>query len=103
MFPRTDRSKDINAINSAHVETVVLLSQQKPSDKIEVDLDLDELDATSGDTTAKFLYAGWTPNWGASTFPYGFGVNGGANIPVVAGKYVAILNDIDGYYHFFSK
>lgn len=43
------------------------------------------------------------PNWGASTFPYGFGVNGGANIPVVAGKYVAILNDIDGYYHFFSK
>ena len=24
-----------------------------------------ELDATSGDTTAKFLYAGWTPNWGA--------------------------------------
>lgn len=62
-----------------------------------------ELDATSGDTTAKFLYAGWTPNWGASTFPYGFGVNGGANIPVVAGKYVAILNDIDGYYHFFSK
>ena len=43
------------------------------------------------------------PTRGASTFPYGFGVNGGANIPVVAGKYVAILNDIDGYYHFFSK
>ena len=62
-----------------------------------------ELDATGGDTTAKFLYSGWAPNWGSDTFPYGFGVNGGANIPVVKGKYVAILNDIDGYYHFFSK
>ena len=30
-----------------HVETVVLLSQQKPDDTIEIDLDLDELDATS--------------------------------------------------------
>ena len=62
-----------------------------------------ELDATGGDTTAKFLYPGWAPNWGAATFPYGFGVTGGANIPVAKGKYVAILNDIDGYYHFFSK
>ncbi|MDD4515523.1 SusE domain-containing protein [Massilibacteroides sp.] len=62
-----------------------------------------ELDATGGDTTAKFLYSGWTPNWGADTFPYGFGVNGGANVPVTAGSYVVILNDIDGYYHFFSK
>ena len=34
-------------VASRHVETVVLLSQQKPSDRIEVDLDLDELDATS--------------------------------------------------------
>ena len=54
MFPRTDRSKDINAINSAHIETVVLLSQQKPSDKIEVDLDLDELDATSAESKATY-------------------------------------------------
>src|SRR5699024_5271343 len=29
------------------VETVVLLSQQKPDDTIEIDLDLDELDATT--------------------------------------------------------
>ena len=36
MFPRT-----------AHVETVVLLSQQKPDDTIEIDLDLDELNATA--------------------------------------------------------
>ena len=54
MFPRTDRSKDINAINSAHVETVVLLSQQKPSDRIEVDLDLDEMDVTSAETKATY-------------------------------------------------
>ena len=31
---------------TTHVETVVLLSQQKPDDTIEIDLDLDELDAT---------------------------------------------------------
>ena len=33
--------------STCHVETVVLLSQQKPDDTIEIDLDLDELDATS--------------------------------------------------------
>ena len=35
--------------NTYHVETVVLLSQQKPDDTIEIDLDLDELDATSAE------------------------------------------------------
>ncbi len=35
-----------------HVETVVLLSQQKPDDTIEIDLDLDELDATSAELKA---------------------------------------------------
>ena len=29
MFPRTDRSKDINAVLSSHVETVVLVSKVK--------------------------------------------------------------------------
>lgn len=62
-----------------------------------------DLDATSGDTTAKFLYDGWSPNWGATGFPFGWGVNNGANIPVVAGSYRVIFNDIDGYYHFFAK
>ena len=37
-----------------HVETVVLLSQQKPSDRIEVDLDLDELDVTSVEVKATY-------------------------------------------------
>lgn len=43
MFPRT-----------VHVETVVLLSQQKPDDTIEIDLDLDELDATAAETKATY-------------------------------------------------
>ena len=30
-----------------HAETVVLLSQQKPDDRIEVEIELDELDLTS--------------------------------------------------------
>ena len=40
--------------NSVHVETVVLLSQQKPDDHIEIDLDLDELDATSAELKATY-------------------------------------------------
>lgn len=43
MFPHTE-----------HVETVVLLSQQKPDDTIEIDLDLDELDATTAETKATY-------------------------------------------------
>lgn len=43
MFPMTE-----------HVETVVLLSQQKPDDTIEIDLDLDELDATSAELKATY-------------------------------------------------
>ena len=43
LFPRT-----------AHVETVVLLSQQKPDDTIEIDLDLDELDTTTAETKATY-------------------------------------------------
>lgn len=40
--------------NTVHVETVVLLSQQKPDDTIEIDLDLDELDATSAELKATY-------------------------------------------------
>ena len=40
--------------HSVHVETVVLLSQQKPDDHIEIDLDLDELDATSAELKATY-------------------------------------------------
>ena len=39
---------------TVHVETVVLLSQQKPDDTIEIDLDLDELHATVAETKATY-------------------------------------------------
>ena len=39
---------------TVHVETVVLLSQQKPDDTIEIDFDLDELDATSAELKATY-------------------------------------------------
>ena len=37
-----------------HVESVVLLSQQKADDYLEVEIDLDELDATSAETKATY-------------------------------------------------
>lgn len=40
--------------NDKHVETVVQLSQQKPDDVIEVELDLDELDITASETKATY-------------------------------------------------
>lgn len=44
----------IRLFNENTVETVVLLSQQKPDDTIEIDLDLDELDATSAELKATY-------------------------------------------------
>ncbi|MBR1483302.1 MAG: 23S rRNA (uracil(1939)-C(5))-methyltransferase RlmD [Ruminococcus sp.] len=43
MFPHTE-----------HIESVVLLSRKMPDDKIEVDLDLDELDLTSAESKATY-------------------------------------------------
>ena len=40
--------------NTVHVETVVLLSQQKPDDYVEVELELDELDLTSAESKAYY-------------------------------------------------
>ena len=39
---------------TSHVESVVLLSQQKADDYLEVEIDLDELDATSAETKATY-------------------------------------------------
>ena len=39
---------------SSHVETVVLLSQQKPDDHIEIEINLDEIDATSAESKATY-------------------------------------------------
>ncbi|MBE6002482.1 MAG: 23S rRNA (uracil(1939)-C(5))-methyltransferase RlmD [Lachnospiraceae bacterium] len=43
-----------NFPQTVHVETVVLLSQKKPDDYLEVEIDLDELDATSAETKATY-------------------------------------------------
>lgn len=51
----------------------------------------------------KFLIDGWASNWGSDTFPYGVGVQNGANIPVKAGSYTIVFNDITGQYAFISK
>lgn len=59
--------------------------------------------SSDSDTELKFLVNGWSPNWGAEDFPTGMGVNNGANIPVSAGSYIIIFNDIDGGYCFISK
>ncbi len=56
------------------------------------------------DTELKFLTDdSWNPNWGATGFPFGWGIGGGPNIPVPAGEYRIIFNDITGYYHFYNK
>ena len=61
MFPHTDgnldmfpHTGDIHTAVSGYVETVVLLSQKKPDDYLEVEIDLDELDATSAETKATY-------------------------------------------------
>ena len=53
-LPIIEEDMSLSLDNDTHVETVVLLSQQKPDDVIEVDLDLDELDITSAESKATY-------------------------------------------------
>ena len=46
---------------------------------------------------------GWDINWGSIDFPIGIGVQDGKNIPIVAGTYTVIFNDITGNYYFIKK
>lgn len=55
------------------------------------------------DEEGKFLIDGWSVNWGATDFPSGFGTQNGPNIPLAAGDYIVLFNDIDGGYNFISK
>ena len=56
------------------------------------------------DTELKFAADGsWSVNWGDAAFPVGIGVGNGPNIPVVAGTYDVIFNDILGEYYFIAK
>jgi len=54
----------------------------------------------STDTEVKFANGTWAVNWGATTFPVGLGTQGGPNIPVEAGTYTVVFNDILGKYYF---
>lgn len=55
------------------------------------------------DVELKFKQSGsWDANWGAEDFPIGTGVGNGANIPVPAGKYCIIFNDITAEYNFHA-
>jgi len=52
----------------------------------------------------KFNNNSWANSWGATTFPIGFGTtNNSPNIPITAGTYVAVFNDIDGCYYFIKQ
>lgn len=52
---RLERVRPVDQFaHTVHVETVVLLSQKKPDDTIEIDLDLDELDATTAEKKATY-------------------------------------------------
>lgn len=47
----------------------------------------------------KFNYNSWATDWGGTSFPVGIGGKMG-NIPIKAGTYTVLFNDIDGTYYF---
>ena len=52
---RLERVRPVDQFaHTVHVETVVLLSQQKPDDVIEVEIELDELDLTTAESKATY-------------------------------------------------
>jgi hypothetical protein len=51
----------------------------------------------------KFNNNNWANSWGATAFPNGFGTNGGPNIPITAGTYTVLFNDIDDCYYFIKQ
>ena len=53
-LPIIEEDMSMSLDDEEHVETVVLLSQQKADDYIEVELGLDELDATSAESKATY-------------------------------------------------
>lgn len=60
-----------------------------------------ELNTEDSDVELKFLTdSSWSTNWGAKAFPQGIGSQNGDNIPVPAGMYIIIFNDITGGYNF---
>lgn len=62
------------------------------------------VDATYNENTElKFTNGTWDVNWGAATFPFGYGTQGGPSVPVKAGDYSIYFNDILGIYAFMES
>ena len=56
------------------------------------------------DEELKFAANGeWYYNWGSEAFPVGVGIQYGPNIPVSAGTYTVVFNDILGTYNFIKE
>ncbi len=56
------------------------------------------------DAELKFAANGdWIYNWGSGAFPVGVGIQYGPNIPVSAGTYTVVFNDILGTYYFIEE
>ena len=53
-LPIIEHDMELSLDNDSQSETVVLLSQQKPDDRIEVEIELDELDLTSAESKATY-------------------------------------------------
>ena len=45
----------------------------------------------------------WANNWGNNTYPQGLATPGGPNVPIGAGTYIIVFNDVDGFYRFIKK
>ena len=54
LFQDTRQRICVSTAVTTHVETVVLLSQRKADDYVEVELELDELDLTSAESKATY-------------------------------------------------
>ena len=60
--------------------------------------------AFDSDEELKFAANGdWIYNWGSGAFPVGVGIQYGPNIPVSAGTYTVVFNDILGTYYFIEE
>lgn len=60
-------------------------------------------EVTLTDGEAKFRAENdWADNWGDASYPSGFGIGGGPNIPVKAGTYFVWFNDATGEYAFMN-
>jgi hypothetical protein len=58
----------------------------------------------TNETIGKFREVdNWSINWGALSFPMGIGKQDGDDIPIEAGTYTIIFNDISGNYYFIRK